>query len=105
MKGRPDVVKKLDFDDRLQAASGQANGAPDDVSFRQRRVVNSRAAELPLQVRGDFEDSALALDLLQRSLTRAVGYVFAKDHDPRIALHLGVQASINQIDHRARIAA
>jgi hypothetical protein len=58
-----------------------------------------------LQVRCHFEDAAFAFHLVERLFTRAIGYVFTKNDYARVALHFGVQAAIDQIDHRARIAA
>ena len=50
-------------------------------------------AELALQVGGDLEDAALALDLVEALLARAVGDVLAEDDDARVARHLVVQAA------------
>src|SRR5882724_11929980 len=101
MKGRPDVIEKLNFDDRFQSTSGETNCPADDVRFRERRVVNAGAAKLALQIRGDFEDTALAFYFVQRVFARAIRHILAKDDDTRISLHFSVQAAIDEIDHRA----
>ena len=61
--GGPDVVEELDFDHRLHAAHGIADGAADDVGLGQRRVEDAVGAELGLQAGGELEDAALAFDL------------------------------------------
>ena len=58
----------------------------------------------PLQIGGDFEDAALAFHLFEILLARAIGDVFAKDHDALVARHLVVKARVDQIDHRLRSA-
>ena len=66
MHRRPDVIEELNFDYRLQTASGHADRATDNVGFGQRRIKDTRAAKLPLQVRSDFENAALAFHFFQR---------------------------------------
>ena len=105
VKGRPDVIKELNLNHRLQAARGHADGPADNICFRQRRIENARAAEFALQVGSNFENAAFALDLSQRFFARAISDVFAECDQARIAFHLSVQATIDQIDHRAGIAA
>ena len=61
-------------------------------------------AELALQVVGDLEDAALALDRGQALLAAAVGHVLAEDDDRRVARHLVVQAGVQQVDHRLGVA-
>ncbi len=60
-------------------------------------------AELALEVGRDLEDAALALDLVEVLLARHVGHVLAEDDDARVALHLLVQAAVDEIDHRAGV--
>jgi hypothetical protein len=58
--GGPDVVEELNFDDRLDAAHGQADTPANDAGFGQRRVENTRGTERSLESVGDFEDATLA---------------------------------------------
>ena len=102
--GRPDVVEELDLDHRLDAASRQADRAADDVGLGERRVVDPVAAELLLQSPGDLEDAALALHLAEVLLAAGVGHVLAEDDDARIARHLVLQAGVEQVHHRGRVA-
>jgi len=51
-----------------------------------------------------FENPAFAFDVVQALIARTVGDVFAKDYDARVAGHLGVQTTIDQINHGALIA-
>ena len=90
MHGGPDVVEELDFDDRLHAADGHADGAADDVGFGERRVEDAVGAELLLQAGGELEDAALAFDLAlaQLLIAAGVGHIFAEDDDARVAAHL-----------------
>ena len=97
--GRPDVVEELDFDDRLHAADGVADGAADDVGLGQRRVEDALGAEFGLQAGGELEDAAFALDLGERVFAAGVGHVFAVDDDARIAAHLVVQAGVDEVGH------
>ena len=101
---RPDVVEELNFHHRLQPADGHADGAAHNAGLRQRGVVAARAAKLPLQAVGDFEDSALAFHLGQIAFMAAVGNVLAENHDARIASHLILQAGIDEIHHRLGLA-
>src|SRR5256885_2447928 len=105
MKGRPDVIKELNFDHRLNSARRQSDRASHDVRFSEWRVVNAVTAKLSLQVRRNFEDPPFALYLIERLFTRAIGDVLAKNYNTRIALHLCVQAAIDQIDHGAGFVA
>ena len=74
------------------------------ASARGELKTRSRA-ELALQVVGDLEDAALALDLGRGSSSRrAVGHVLAEDHDARVARHLVVQAGVQEVHHRLRVA-
>src|ERR1700722_5619776 len=75
----PDVVEKLNFDDRLEAAGGHAGGAPHDRGFRERRIEYAVIAELALQTKGQFENSAFAFDqlALQVFFAAAVSDIFA----------------------------
>ena len=70
------------------------SGAADDVGFGQRRIEDAVGAELALQSRGEFEDAALAFDLLLLDVlfAAAVGDVFAEDDDALVAPHLVAQA-------------
>src|SRR5215510_5667951 len=77
MKCRPDVIKELHFNDGLQASRCLTDGPADDVSFCQGSVVNARAAKLSLEICGDFESSALPLDLIQIFFARAICDVLA----------------------------
>jgi hypothetical protein len=58
-----------------------------------------------LQVRSYFEDAAFAFDVIDEFVARAIGNVFAENDDPSVALHLRVQTTIDQVDHRAGVAA
>src|SRR2546423_329410 len=100
----PNGIKKLSLDNGLAPARRHADGAPDDVGFRKRRVEDARAAETALQVRRHFEDAALALDLFEILLARTIGHVLAEDDDARITRQLFVQTAIDQIGHRALFA-
>ena len=99
--GRPDVIEELNFDDRLHAAHGVADGAADDVGLGQRRVEDALGAELGLQAGGELEDAALAFDLGERLFAAGVGHVFAEDDDARVAAHLVVQAGVDEVGHGA----
>ena len=101
---RPDVVEKLNFHHRLQPPGGHADGAAHNAGLRQRGVIAARAAKLPLQAMGDFEDSALAFHLGQIAFMAAVGNVLTENHDARIAGHLILQADIDEIHHRLGLA-
>ena len=101
-EGGPDVVEELDLDHRLEAARRHADGAPDDVGLGQRGVEDATGAVPALQVVGDLEDAALALDLVQAVLPGAVRHVLAEDDDARIAGHLVVEARVEQVHHRLR---
>ena len=101
---RPDVVEKLNFHHRLQPARGHADRAAHDAGLRQRGVIAARAAKLPLQAMGDFEDPALAFHLGQIAFMAAVGNVLTENHDARIASHLILQADIDEIHHRLGLA-
>src|SRR5438552_9999150 len=105
MRRQPEVIEELNLDNGLQSTGSHANRSANDVRFGQRRIEHSRAPEFALQVGSNFEDATLAFYLVEKLFPRAVGDVFAKDDDARIALHLRMQATIDQIDHRARIAA
>ena len=48
LHGGPDVVEELHLGDRPQPSCSLADGPPDDIGFRQRRVVAPVAAELAL---------------------------------------------------------
>src|SRR4051812_25880260 len=54
---RPDVIEELYLNDGLHAACRHADGATDDIGFRQRRVKNAVRAEVALQTRSQLEDS------------------------------------------------
>ena len=58
-----------------------------------------------MQVGGNFEHPTFAFDQTERLFARAIGDVFAKDNHTRIAFQFGVQTTIDQIDHGARVAA
>ena len=103
-EGRPDVVDELHLGHRLQPARRDPDRAPDDVGFGERRVVDAVRAVAPLQVVRDLEDAALALHLAEARLARAVRDVLAEHHDARVARHLVVEAGVQQVDHRARVA-
>ena len=98
---RPDVIKELDLNHRLQPARGHANGAAHDVGFRQRRIEDALAAKLHLQAGSQLEHAALALDLffLQIFFAAAIRHIFAKHHNAIIAPHLVFQAGIDQVGH------
>src|SRR5207344_2797513 len=91
----PDVVEELNLDDGLEAARGHAGGAADDVGLGERRVEDPVAAERPLEAVRDLEYAALARDRRQRVRSTAVGYVLAKDDDPRVAGHLVLEGAID----------
>ena len=57
-----------------------------------------------LQIRGDFENSALAFDAFKVLFARAVGDVFTKHDNARIARHFRIKTTVDQVDHRARIS-
>ncbi len=97
---RPDVVEELDLDHRLETSSRQAHRAADDVGFGEGRVVDARRAERALQAVGHLEDAALALDLVERTLARAVGDVLAEDDDRRVAAHLFMKGAVDVVEHR-----
>ena len=103
MHGGPDVIEELNLDDRLETAGRHAEGAADDVGFGQRRVEDAVGAELALQAGGEFEDAALAFDLLvfQILLAGAVGDIFAEDDDALVAPHFVVQAGVDEVGHGA----
>ena len=100
----PDVIEELNLNHRLQPARRHADRAADNIRFGERRIENARAAKLSLQVGSDFENAAFAFHLLEILFARTVRHVFAKHDDARIARHLRVQATIDQVDHRAGIA-
>src|SRR6185312_4343130 len=104
MHGRPDVIEELNLKHRLKSASSHSDRATNDVRLRQRRVKDAGAAKLSLEISCHLEYAALTLHFFEILLTRAIGDVFAENDDARVSSHLGVQATINQIDHRARIA-
>src|SRR5690349_20392459 len=104
MHGRPDVIKELNLNNRLQAARGHSNCPTDDVCFSEWSVKYALAAELALEVRCYFENAALALNCFQILLARAIGHVLAKHNDARIAFHLCMQTSIDQINDCSGIA-
>src|SRR6202000_1421192 len=78
---RPDVIKELDFHYRRQAACSHADGAANNVGFRQRRVEYALAAKFHLQAGCQLENAALALDLLLLEIffTAAISHVLTKD--------------------------
>jgi fatty-acid desaturase len=78
--------------------------ATDDVCFCERRVKNTRRAEISLQIRSYFKNAAFAFDLFEIFFARYVRHVFAENHDARIALHFFVQTAVDQINHRSCIA-
>ena len=57
---RPDIVKKLDLDDGLQAPSRHTHRPADNAGLGKLRVKATGAAEMPLQTVGGFENSAFA---------------------------------------------
>jgi hypothetical protein len=101
---RPDVVEKLDLDDRLDAADGHAECTPHDVGLGQRRIEDAHAAELALQPVGHFEHAALARDFAQMIFAAAVGDILAEDDDARVVRHLVAQRPVDRGHHRVRFA-
>ena len=81
MHRRPDVVEELHLDHWLESARGHADGAADDVGFRQAGVVDAVGAELPLQPGGELEDTALAFHqaIAQLLILAGIGDVLAED--------------------------
>src|SRR6185295_6943738 len=102
MHGRPDVIKELNLNNRLQAPRSHTYCSTDNVCFSEWRVKYPFTAELSLQVCSDFEDATLAFNGFQVFLTRAIGHVFAKYDNARIAFHLCMQTAIDQINHCSR---
>src|SRR5688572_2457499 len=100
----PDVIEKLNLNHRLQSPRGHADSPADNVCFSERGIEDTRTAKLPLQVGSYFKDSAFAFDLIEILLARAISHVFTKNYDPGIAGHFRMQATIDQVDHRARVA-
>src|SRR5437660_1166456 len=92
--GGPDVVKKLNFDDRLGAANRSSDGGPHNGGFRKRRIENAIGTEFHLQAGSQFENTALAFDefLLEILFTAAVSHVLAINNDARVAPHFVAQA-------------
>ena len=103
--GRPDVVEKLNLDNRLHPAHSVADGASHNVGFSQRRIEYPLRSKLGLQAGRKLEDAAFALHFTERFLTAGVGHVLAIHHDAGVAAHLVVQAGIDQVGHGARAAA
>src|SRR2546421_3454390 len=99
MISRPDVVEELNLDHGPQAACGHAYSASDNVRFGQWGVKYASAAEVSLQVCGDFEYATFALYFVQVLLARAIGHVLAEDHNARVSFHLHLQAAIDQVNH------
>ena len=48
-EGGPDVIKKLDLDDRFQASRGESNGETNDSCLGQRTVEDTLTTKLSLQ--------------------------------------------------------
>ena len=57
-----------------------------------------------MQAGGEFEDAAFAFNFIERLVAAGISYVFAIDHNARIASHLVVQAGVDQVGHGARTA-
>src|SRR2546427_6884606 len=87
-EGGPDVVEELDLHHRLETADGHPDRASHDVGLRERGVEDPVRPELALQVVGDLEHPALALDEAETLLPRAVGHVLAEDQHARVPGHL-----------------
>ena len=65
--------------------------------------LNTRSEpNVALQSRGQLEDAALALHLLlaQILLAAAVGHILAEHHDALVALHLVLEAGVDEVGHR-----
>src|SRR3982750_2129541 len=105
MHGRPDVVEELHLNYGLQSSRRHPGRAADDVCLSKRRIEDARSTKLSLQVRRDFEYTTLALHELEVFFARAIRYVLSKHDDARVASHLRMQTTVDQIHHRSRIAA
>src|SRR4051812_45250423 len=98
MISRPDIIEELNLHDGFQSTRRHAYSATDDIRFSQRRIKDTRRAELSLKIRCDLEDAALAFDLFQILLARDIRHVFAEDYDRRVSSHLLMHAAIDEID-------
>ena len=104
MIGGPNIVEELNLHDWLDPACGESYCTPNDVRFRQRRIVNALGAELLLQTPCDFEDSTLAPHLVDVLLAGNIGDILPKHDNARVPQHLIPHTLVEEIHHGRRIA-